>query len=172
MNSWYVISGPTSSGKTTLINELSKMGYLTVPEISRMIIDEEIKKGKAVKDIRKDEIDFQKRTLVIKMKIENELPKDKIVFFDRGIPDSIAYYQLYGLDSKKLIESCKQKQYKGVFMLAQLPFERDYARIEDPEILKKLGMLLRKSYSNLGYEIKDIPAAPINERIKIILSNL
>ncbi|MEM5794017.1 MAG: hypothetical protein QXS48_02825 [Candidatus Aenigmatarchaeota archaeon] len=38
----------------------------------------------------------------MKLKIEETVPKDRIVFFDRGIPDSIAYFKICGLDTKEL----------------------------------------------------------------------
>jgi predicted ATPase len=150
-SNWYVITGGPSSGKTTLIQELSKLGYIICLETARVLIDEGIKKGKSIKEIRGDEPGFQRKVLRMKLEREEKMPKDEIIFFDRAIPDSIAYYQIYGLDPKEVLKLCPRKRYKKVFFLEQLSFDRDYARIEDRKTIQKLNHLLKESYRNLGY---------------------
>lgn len=169
---WYVITGSPSSGKTTIINSLYELGYAIVPEVARIVINEEMKKGRTLDEIRKDEVEFQKKVLKIKLEIEKKLPSDKIVFFDRGIPDSIAYLQLFGINPEEIVDICKNKKYRKIFMLEMLPFEKDYARIEDMKTTKRLHFLIRKAYEDLGYEIIDVPKISPEERIKLILSNL
>lgn len=169
---WYVITGSPSSGKTTIIDSLAKMGYQTVPEAARVLIDEETKKGKTLEEIRKNEIEFQKRVLKIKIETEKRLDKGKIAFFDRGIPDTIAYFQLYGFRTEDVIKLCKALNYRKIFLLEKLPFQKDYARIEDNEKANKLQMLLRKAYLDLGYEVIDIPAVSVEKRVEMILSNI
>lgn len=96
---WYVITGGPSSGKTTLLERLHDLGYNTVPEAARVLIDEYEAKGIPAKDLRKDERLFQQRVLQMKLKIEEETPRDRVVFFDRGVPDSIGYFLAYGWNS-------------------------------------------------------------------------
>ena len=169
---WYVITGGPSSGKTTLIKELSKLGYITCPEMARILIDEGIKNGKSVEEIRSNESEFQRKVLRMKLAREEKMPKDEIVFFDRAIPDSIAYHQICGLDEKEVIKLCLGKRYKKVFFLEQLPFDKDYARTEDRKTIKKINHLLKESYKNLGYKIIKVPVVSVKERIKIILSEV
>ncbi|PKL72547.1 hypothetical protein CVV26_00860 [Candidatus Kuenenbacteria bacterium HGW-Kuenenbacteria-1] len=106
---WYVLTGGPSSGKTTLIKELKKLGYIVFLEAARVFIDKEIAKGKILKEIRNNETEFQKKILKIKIKTEKIAPKNKIVFFDRAIPDSIAYYQTCGLNPKEVLKFYKKK---------------------------------------------------------------
>jgi len=171
-SNWYVITGGPSSGKTTVLRALKKTGYITCPEVARTFIDEEINKGKSLKEIRKNEAEFQRKVLEAKIKIEKTAPKDKIIFFDRAIPDSIAYYQICGLDLKEVLKLCKRKFYKKIFFLEQLTFEKDYARIEDGRTIRKLNKLLKKTYKSLGYKIIDIPVASIKERVQKILKEM
>ena len=169
---WYVITGGPSSGKTTVLEELAKLGYLAYPEAARVFIDKEIAKGKSLREIRKNEADFQKKVLKIKIGVEKKAPKDKIVFFDRAIPDSIAYYQIAGLDPKEILKFCRKKAYRKIFFFEQLPFDQDYARIEDKKTIEKLNKLLKESYKNLGYEVVNIPAVSLRERVKKILAEI
>lgn len=169
---WYVITGGPSSGKTTVLNELAKLGYTIYPEAARVFIDEEMAKGKSIKEIRGDEAEFQRRVLKIKIDAEKSAPKDEIIFFDRAIPDSIAYYRICGLDSKEVLEFCREKSYRKIFIFKQLPFENDYARVEDTQTIEKLNKLLKESYENLGYEVINILVMPVKDRVKKILSEI
>lgn len=169
---WYVITGGISSGKTTIINELSKLGFHTIPEVARVLIDREMVKGKTLGQTREDEVKFQVKVLEMKIEIEDKAPKDKTVFLDRAIPDSIAYYEFLGSDTKELVELCREKRYNKIFFLEQLPYKKDYARIEDGETAKRISELLFKAYADLGYEIKRVPAMSIEDRVKFILSHL
>jgi len=171
-SNWYVITGGPSSGKTTVLEELAKSGYLTYPEAARVFIDKEMAKRKTLKEVRGDEAEFQRKVLKIKINVEKEAPKDKTVFFDRAIPDSIAYYQICGLDPKEVLKFCQKNVYQKIFFLEQLPFDQDYARIEDNQTIKKLNKFLKESYKNLGYEVIDIPVIPVEERVRKILKEI
>ena len=169
---WYVITGAPSSGKTTIISRLSKLGYQTIPEAARVLIDKEISEGRTLEEIRRDELDFQRKVLKMKIEIENKISKDKIVFFDRGVPDTIAYYKLYGFNLEEVLKFCKERTYKKIFFLEPLPFEKDYARIEDEDKAKKLNNLFKMAYIDLGYDVISVPIISVDERVKLILSNL
>ncbi len=171
-NNWYVITGGPSSGKTTVINELSKSGYIVIPETARVLINKEVSKGKTVEEIRKNEAEFQRKVLEMKIEIENNLPKDKIIFFDRAIPDSIAYYQICGIDPKEIMELCQKRKYRKIFFLEPLPFEKDCARTEDKQTVNNLNELLKECYENLGYEVINILVMSIKERVKKILAEV
>jgi len=169
---WYVITGGPSSGKTTVLNKLVKLGYVIYPEAARVFIDQEMAKGKSLKEIRGNEVKFQIKVLKLKIEVEKAAPKDKIVFFDRAVPDSIAYYQICGLDSKEVLKFCQGRKYRKIFFFEQLPFDQDYARVEGEGTIKKLNKLLKESYENLGYEVIKIPAVSVKERVKKILAEI
>jgi len=171
-SNWYVITGGPSSGKTTVLEELAKLGYLTYPEAARVLIDREMAESKSLKEIRGNEAEFQKKVLEMKIEIEKKAPKDKIVFFDRAIPDSIAYYQIDGLDPKEVLKLCQRESYRKIFFLEQLPLDQDYARVEDEKTIKKLNKLLKESYQNLGYQVIDVLALPVEERVRKILGEI
>lgn len=171
-SNWYVITGGPSSGKTTVLNKLAKLGYVIYPEAARVFIDQEMAKGETLKEIRDDEAEFQRKVLKIKIEVEKTAPRDKIVFFDRAIPDSIAYYQICGLDPKEVLKFCRRKKYRKIFFLEQLPLDQDYARVEDGKTIKELNSLLKESYKKLGYKVIIVPAVSIKERVKKILAKV
>lgn len=169
---WYVITGGPSSGKTTVLNELAKLGYVIYPEAARVFIDQEMAKVKSLKEIRGNEAEFQRKVLKLKIEVEKAAPKNKIVFFDRVIPDSIAYYQICNLEPREVLKFCKKKQYKKIFLFEQFPFNQDYARVEDDKTIEKLNKLLKESYEKLGYKVVDIPIISVSERVKRILKEI
>jgi len=49
---WYVMAGGPSSGKTTLVGEMAKLGYATYPEAVRIIIDREMARGRKLEELQ------------------------------------------------------------------------------------------------------------------------
>ncbi len=168
---WYVITGNVSSGKSTLIQELAIRGYQTVPESSRVLIDRYRANGVSAQELRKDEARFQKMVFELKLQVEKLLPKDKPVFLDRGLPDSIAYAQVCGLNPK-IFNDPLPNRYRKIFFLEEVSFEQDYARVEDEQTRKKIGPLLLKAYQDLNYEVIHVPALVVEKRVLFILDRI
>lgn len=172
-NNWYVITGAPSSGKTTLIELLEKRGFHVIHEAARAYINEEIERGRTINEIRRDELQFQKKILELKIEQEKALDPEKIFFLDRGIPDSIAYYALYGAREDEFLKNATRYcSYRKVFLLDMVENEQDYARIENEEQRQQIHDLLFKCYSELRIPLFAIPAMPPEERIDYILTKL
>ena len=169
---WYVVTGSPSSGTTSTTKYLEKLGYYVIEEAARKIIDEEIARGKTIDEVRIDEREFQRRVFKLKLKILKDVPKDRIVFFDKGIPDCLAYYEIHGLELKEVLQHCQGKIYRKVFFLKRLLYKKDYARVEDEKTARRIEELSKKWYMSLGYEIVLIPRASVEERANIILSHV
>ncbi|UCH22538.1 MAG: ATP-binding protein [Deltaproteobacteria bacterium] len=169
---WYVITGAPCSGKTSVVRELEKRGYRVVHEVARAYIDEELNKGKRLEEIKSDALAFEHHILDRKIKIESSLPKDAVIFLDRAVPDSIAYFTLEGLNSTEPLEKSKTVRYKKVFLLERLVFEKDPARVEDESIATQLDRLIEDSYRMLGYDIGRVPVLSIKDRTDFILQRL
>jgi len=172
-NNWYVITGAPSSGKTTTVKMLEEKGYEVVYEMARIYIDEEMAKGKTIDQIRANELLFQEKILKFKIEYEKKLSGKKIIFLDRGIPDSEAYYRMLGAgeDSflKKTMDNCS---YKKVFLFEMIGYEKDYARIESKEQQEQLQNLLKNSYEKLNIPVVVVPKMSIQERLDFVLNNL
>ena len=171
-SNWNVITGGPSSGKTTLINELAKIGYATFPEAARTLIDRGLAEGRELEDIQNG-FEFQKNVLRLQIEMERSAPRGKTVFFEGAVPDGIAYCKLRGLDIKEYEKYNKNGRYRKIFFCEPLPFVKDHARIEDSRTALRLAKMRRKSYEDLGYGIIDLPATPfVADRIRIVLNEL
>ncbi|MFO7553810.1 MAG: ATP-binding protein [Desulfobacterales bacterium] len=169
---WHVITGAPCSGKTTVIREFEKRGYLVVHEAARTYIDEKLQKGETIDRIKGDILSFESHILYKKIEIERSLPKEETIFLDRAVPDSIGYYIHEGLDPADPIQKSTLWRYKKIFFFDRIPFEHDPVRSEDDETASRLDGLLKESYRMLGYEIIVVPLETVNARVNFILNCL
>jgi predicted ATPase len=169
---WYVITGGPCTGKTQTIGYLSFLGYHTVLSPSRVYINVERSKGSIIEEIRANEAEYQKKILDMKINQIDKMPPNKLIFFERGLPDSIAYYKHCGEDTSSVIKICREIKYKGVFLLDKLPYEKDYARVESEVDANALHKLIKEVYLDLDYNITEIPVRSIDERAMMILDKI
>jgi predicted ATPase len=173
MTSWYVLTGGPSSGKTTILHLLNAKGFHVVPEAARVLIEQEIAQGKSPAQTRKNEKRFQDKVLQIKIVTESTLHPTQTVFLDRGIPDTIAYYEFAGLPiTKRLYGLMQQCSYKKIFFFEQIPFMKDVVRIENPAEAERISFLLKKLYTSLAFPFITVPPLPIEQRLQFVLQNL
>ncbi len=174
MANWHVITGAPGSGKTLLIDMLANLGYATVPEAARGIIDEGLARGLTLQEIRGDEHAWQAAILERVLAAEAKADREAITFLDRGAHDGLAHLRYYGLSPRDHWQPViSSRPYGTVFLLEPLPdVERDYARIEDINFAKKITTITDDVYSELGMKPIRIPFLPPEERLKIILSHL
>ncbi|MFH0977937.1 MAG: ATP-binding protein [Candidatus Woesearchaeota archaeon] len=167
----YIITGGPCTGKTTIINELKKLKFSTVPELARKVITKEQKKGKKGilpwTDLKSFEL------ILIQEQVRHESKTKKMpVFLDRGLPDIIAYSKLGKVNlPKEIFRHIKEAKYTKVFFLEQLTFfENDAQRFEaSKKEADKVHKTIHQTYKRLGYEIVRIPPVSVQERVKIIL---
>lgn len=169
---WCVLTGAPCSGKTTVINELARRGYGVVHEAARAHIEAKLAEGLSLKQIRRDESAFEHIILEKNAAIEERLDKDKTIFFDRAVPDSIAYFRLTGLDPSKPMALGRRVHYKRVFLLDRLPVRKDSVRKEDAQTARDIETLLMECYRELGYSIIRIPVFAVSKRTDLILERL
>lgn len=169
---WCVITGGPSSGKTTLINSLSQMGYKTAPEVARQIIEQEILEGKTLEQIRGHEGEFQEKVFKKVLEREHDLSPQEVVFLDRSLLDCLAYSLFNNINPTELQKVIKKYKYSKVFFLERVFWEKDHTRTENEEIACQIDNLLKKVYQEEGYELIIVPPISIEERIKFICKYL
>ncbi len=172
-NNWYVISGGPASGKTTLIHLLGERGFATVHEHARQRIDRAVHEGLTVEEVRQDQQAFQRGVLEMQLEHESNVPPEQLTFFDRGIPDTLAYSRFHGLPPDPyFVAALVECSYRKAFLLDLLPMVHDYARTEDEMAQKLIQSLLVEVYSSMPFPLVRVPVLPPDERVDFILANL
>lgn len=170
---WYIITGGPSTGKSKTIDHLAFLGCNIRPEAARILIDNEMSKGKTLQEIRGNETKFEENILNIKTLSEEKTNVDEIIFWERGMQDSIVYLKRCLCDFSKATLESKKRKYKGVFLLDILPkYEKDYARTEDREEAKNIHEALFKIYLDYGYDVIRVPVMCISDRANFILDKI
>lgn len=170
---WIVITGAPSSGKTSVINDLKARGYQVQDEVAREYIEACISRGLSLQEIRADGgVELQRQILRLKLAREAVLPPDEIVFLDRGVPDSMTYFRLAGLDVAAAQEASARFRYDAVFIFDRLPVVPDGVRVEDEIMAGEIDQMLMQDYRSLGYDPVRVPVMPIAKRTDFILNFL
>lgn len=169
---WIVITGAPCSGKTTLIDTLAARGYPIAPEGARAYIARRLAAGETITDIVADTHGLQNGILQENMRRHAALDPAARIFFDRGLPDSVGYFNLYDLDPAPALAAAQQYRYARVVLLEPLPLIHDAERVEDAATAAEIGRRIETAYVDLGYDLLRIPVMTIEERIDILLAAL
>ncbi|WP_445731061.1 AAA family ATPase [Mariniflexile sp.] len=171
-----VITGGPGTGKSTLINELIKRGYTCLEEISRQVTLNAKKEGI-------DQLFLTNPLLFSELLLEgrhqqyhdaDNLNAD-IIFFDRGVPDVLAYMDFIGdTYPASFIETCNQAVYDTVFILKpwETIFTSDNERYENFEQALQIHDCLLNTYKNYNYQLIDVPFDTVENRSDYILKTL
>ncbi|MXQ52337.1 AAA family ATPase [Shimazuella alba] len=173
-----IITGGPGAGKTTLLDEMHKNGYKYVAEVARDIIQTQVStKGDAL-----PWADTEKyRDLMLDKSLESyfSAPSNsskRILFFDRGIPDVLAYSNLINLVVTKKLELATRKyRYNPhVFILPpwQEIYKTDNERVQDFAEAVKTYKFISETYEKLGYKLIVVPRMGVKQRIDFILKRI
>jgi len=168
----YVISGGPGTGKTSVIEELERLGHDVIGEAARIIAEtDERFVGKSINEIDWDAfhaaiIDWQKE----------EFGKigDRVVFIDRGLGDNLAYDKIHKVEtSKEKLDFTNSFKHDKIFVLDFLDFyETDGLRDETKEEQEELHAAIIEAYENLGCEIVVVPFMSVADRARFILDKV
>ena len=178
-----VITGAPGTGKTVIINALEVKGYQCFHEIIRAMTAKTRSEGTSKKQVSNplafvdDPYTFNQRLLEGRLADfkASEKTKKTVSFFDRGMPDVLAYMnyfnQPYNKDFKKI---CRKNTYNKIFILPPWKeiYRRDNERLETFDQAEQLHEQLLKSYQEFGYAPILVPKTSIHNRISFILKEL
>ena len=171
-----VITGGPGTGKSTVIDELVKLNYTCMPEISREITLNAQKKGIVQMFLKKPLLFSQ---LLLEGRVQQykdaEQNNSSVIFFDRGIPDVHGYMNYLGVDyPKQYKEMSERHQYDHVFMMPpwQKIYISDNERYESFEQSLAIYNHLEKTYKDLNYNIIEVPTGTVSKRVNFILNTL
>lgn len=169
VNNRYIITGGPGSGKSSLLNALIDKEYKGFEEISRIVIREQ-------HEINGDKLPWKNLAAFAEICFERmskqlrDCNSKNYCFYDRGIPDIIAYVRRGGLKvPEKYYE--KSNQYNSIVFIAppwQEIFINDAERPESFDDSMEIYQFLKETYNELGFQTIELPKVSIKERVKFI----
>ncbi|SEA38640.1 AAA family ATPase [Pedobacter hartonius] len=172
-NKRYVITGGPGSGKSTLIEGLEKAGYACSAEISREMIKAEVAKGSDCLPWL-DISCFSDKVIARMTGAWQQSAENTLTFFDRGIPDVIAYLRIAGLPMPQAyLDDLLRHPYENqVFILP--PWEAIYVNdAERWQSFEESGSIydtIRETYTGFGFELTDVPKIAEADRVAFVLN--
>ena len=171
-----IITGGPGTGKSSLINEFIKRGYTCLEEISRQVTLDAKKEGI-------DQLFLTNPLLFSELLLKGRQQQfedanaftNNNIFFDRGIPDILAYMDFIGDNyPQNFIKACEGNVYDGVFVLKpwKAIYTIDNERYEDFEQAEKIHDCLINTYQKYGYHLIDVPFDTVENRVDFILNTL
>ncbi len=176
MASKIVLTGGPGTGKTTKLKQLDSLGHVCQHEISRQIILEGQKNG-IEQLFLEDPLAFSQALFKGRKAqfLEVKAAMNNPVFFDRGLPDVVAYMDYLNQQSpEKFLKDLATHRYDHVFILPpwQAIHVQDNERYESFEQGQKIHHFIVNRYENLGYRPIEVPVGTVDERTEFILNHL
>lgn len=170
-----ILTGGPGTGKTTIISTLNKRGYVCLPEISREIILDAQKTRNIDQLFLTHPNEFNEKLLVgrIQQFIDCEQYEYENIFIDRALPDIIAYNDYIKVDSSsEVIKAVHEYRYDFVFVFPPWEhiYKNDNERYESFDEAMKIHKSLKTTYTNLGYDVCEVPVGNVEDRANYILN--
>ncbi|MFT5318935.1 MAG: putative ATPase [Chlamydiales bacterium] len=171
MEKFIVITGAPGSGKSRILHELNQMGYTCVDEPARQILSEQRKiEGDGIPERSPrlfTDLLLSRATFQYKQMLTHQGP----VFFDRGIPDNVAYATLFDIDEKTLWNAGREYLYnKRVFFTPSWEeiYEMDDERKMSFDEASQFGDYFKRVYTELAYDLIEVPREDPKTRAEFI----
>lgn len=132
MNQFYILTGAPGSGKTSMLVELAKRGFPVIDEPARGVLAQQrLIDGEGVYD--KNPLLFKELMLSRMLYDYENAPKYDLVFFDRGLPDLIAYSKCFSLDIGSELKASRKNRYNSTVFFAPA-WEQIYRNDDERQI--------------------------------------
>lgn len=171
-----VITGGPGTGKTSIIKSLEKMNFNVFNESSREVT-KKYKNNDSDQYFLSNPIDFS-NILIDKRKKQFEQgskSKKDYFFYDRGIPDVLAYLNFKNIKNKSsMMKHILKFKYDKIFIAEPWKdiYINDSERYETYDELLEIDFHLKEIYKQLGYHIIILPKKAVSDRVTFILETL
>lgn len=175
-NKYFVITGGPGVGKTTLLAELERRGFIVVPEDARRIIKEQVAKNG-------EGLPWKNKKLYAQLLLKEALSTYQFaqrlkgtVFFDRGIADAVCYMTMEGMTvTKEINEWVAGSSYSvPVFILPPWKeiYQTDGERKQTWAEALETYEVMKQTYTSYGYPVVEVPKDTVVNRADFILMRI
>ena len=174
-NKRIVLAGGPSTGKTSVLNELKKLGFVCYDEAARDILSDYSSKGSSFK---LDPIKISREILSKRDNDYNDASriscKNDIIFYDRGVHEITAYLRFVNQSNDYWEELLKNYKYNLVFIFPSWKeiYTKDDNRIEEYEEAMKISPFIYQIYDESSILSIEVPNISVKERVEFILNNI
>ena len=178
-----VITGAPGTGKTSVIEGLESKGFHCFHEIIRDMTAEARKEDNGLEQVSnplvfvKDPYAFNHSLLHGRLEHfekAQEVKRD-ICFFDRGIPDVLAYMDFFNQEyAQDFVSISQENRYDAIFILPPWKeiYTSDNERLETFIESEKIHDHLFETYQRFGYEPITVPKTTVKQRVSFVLEQL
>ena len=164
MTSRFVLTGMSGTGKSVLLEALGATGATCFEEVPRKLLQDQVAvDGPALPST--DPGAFVSEMLDRSLSdFDAAAHTDSIAFYDRGIPDVIAYAQRFGVATTQALSAAKRYRYADpVFVAPPWPeiFEQDEFRKASYNEYVVFHQLIVRAYEEAGYTLLELPRVAV-----------
>jgi predicted ATPase len=174
-----VITGGPGTGKTVLISALEENGFHCFHEVIRTMTLDALHGNKAKEQMVNpiafvnDSKSFNDQLINARLQHFKDAKdlKKKNLFYDRGLPDVLAYMNYFGQPyEQRYIDICTEHRYDLVLMLPPWKeiYTQDNERMENFQQACGIHHHLVKTYIELGYNPIEVPFGTIDQRLQFV----
>ena len=174
-NGYFLLTGPPGSGKSTVLRRLQAQGFGVVAEPARQVLAEQRHidgRGSPDRDARLF-VDLLTSRAVCQYR-EMETSKAP-VFFDRGVPDGIAYGAQLNVGCEADWNAAHAYRYNDLaffFPSWEEIYSTDAERTMSFAAAHEFGERMRDAYRELGYRILEVPRDSSKARARFVLDSV
>lgn len=178
-----VVTGAPGTGKTSVINAIENNGYHCFHEIIRSMTakakNRDTTKPQISNPLAFVDDPYKFNQVLLQGRLKHFQMSEKLEaalsFFDRGMPDVLAYMDFFGQEyGQTFVDICHKNKYNTIFILP--PWEEiyvtDHERLETFEEAEDLHHHLMTTYQRFGYKPITVPKGKVEERVDFILNHL
>jgi len=176
---WYVITAAFSSGKTTLINDISAIrpDLSVMPDAAREIIDQGLRwrgpnsERLRVNDILRTQL-FEESSFALKWERHLCADPKQPHLLDYGLPDVLGFARSSGLTTTLFEPRVGLFRYAKVFLLDPLPYVQDDARDWTDLQRSTVHASIAQAYIDCGFNLIHVPVLSKAERRDFVLDHI
>jgi len=170
-----IITGGPCTGKSTLIELLAGRGFPVKREVARAEIKRQLAVGSNLLPWQ-DVQGFSRVVMEKQLEQYRQVPTSgKVIFYDRGVPDLLAYLRKAKIHDALIEEQARHLSYaQPVFAAPPWPeiYNVDNERRESFADMQIIHGHLLAVYHELGYRVVELPFASPAERLQRIEAEL